>query len=161
VIAAIEGYALAGGLEIALACDLIVAARNAFLGIPEVRRGLAAGGGALLRLPRLLPGNLAMEMALTGAAIPVDRLHAVGLVNTVTEPGDALAAALEFARTIAINGPLGVIASKAVIAQSRDWSRDEEWTRQERILAPVSSSEDAREGARAFAEKRAPVFLGR
>jgi enoyl-CoA hydratase len=150
LIAAVEGWAVAGGFEIALACDLIVAARDARLGIPEVKRGLVAAGGALLRLPR----RVALELGLTGDPIDAARAYEMGLVCRIAEPGAALAGALELARTIAANGPLAVDATKRILVP------DEDWERQAEIVAPVFVSEDAREGARAFAEKRAPVWRG-
>lgn len=161
IIAAIEGFALAGGLEIALACDLIVAAEDARVGIPEVARGLAADGGALLRLPQRLPLNIASEMALTGLPVPVERLALYGLVNEVTAPGEAVARAVALARVIAANGPLGVVASKRVLAAQADWTTDVAWDEQEKLVAHVWGSEDAQEGARAFAQKRPPRFRGR
>src|SRR5881398_98262 len=121
LIAAIEGFAVAGGFEIALACDLIVAARGAKLGIPEVKRSLVAAGGALLRLPARVPYGLAMELALTGDPIDAERGHELGLVNRLTEPGEALAGALELAAAIARNGPLALAASKRILAESADW----------------------------------------
>jgi enoyl-CoA hydratase len=161
LIAAIEGFAVAGGLEVALACDLIVAARGARLGIPEVKRSLVAAGGALLRLPRTLPRNLAMELALTGEPIDAERAHALGLVNRLTEPGEALQSALELAEAIAANGPLALAATKRVLVESTDWPDSEFFARQREIIDPVFSSEDAREGAAAFAERRDPVWKGR
>jgi enoyl-CoA hydratase len=160
MIAAVEGHAIAGGFEIVLACDLIVAASNAVFGLPEVKRGLVAAGGGLLRLPGRVPYHLAMEWALTGAFIPADQAHAVSLVNRLTPPGGALPAALELAATIAANGPLAVRATKQIIATSGAWAPDEAFDRQREISEPVRSSEDAREGARAFAEKRAPHWRG-
>jgi enoyl-CoA hydratase len=161
LIAAIEGFAVAGGLEIALACDLIVASRGAKLGIPEVKRSLVAAGGGLLRLPRVLPRNIAMELALTGDPILAERGFELGLVNRLAEPGEALAAALELAERIAVNGPLALAASKRILGESVDWDEDEFFERQGEIAGPVMSSEDAREGSTAFAEKRAPVWKGR
>jgi enoyl-CoA hydratase len=161
LIAAIEGFAVAGGLEIALACDLIVASRGAKLGIPEVKRSLVAAGGGLLRLPRVLPRNIAMELALTGDPILAERGFELGLVNRLAEPGEALASALELAEQIAVNGPLALAASKRILGESVDWPEDEFFERQGEIAGPVMSSEDAREGATAFAEKRAPVWQGR
>lgn len=161
LIAAVEGFAVAGGLEVALACDLIVAARGARLGIPEVKRSLVAAGGALLRLPRRLPRNVAMELALTGDPIDAERAHAFGLVNRLAEPGQALESALELAAAIAANGPLAIVASKRILDESPDWSDIEFFARQEEISGPVYRSDDAREGATAFAEKRAPVWRGR
>jgi enoyl-CoA hydratase len=161
LIAAVEGFAVAGGLEVALACDLIVAARGARLGIPEVKRSLVAAGGALLRLPRTLPRNVAMELALTGDPIDAERGYDLGLVNRLSEPGEALAAALELAETIAVNGPLALAATKRVMVESADWPDNEFFERQAEIVMPVMGSEDAREGATAFAERRAPVWKGR
>jgi enoyl-CoA hydratase len=161
LIAAVEGFAVAGGLEIALACDLIVAARGAKLGIPEVKRSLVAAGGGLLRLPRVLPRAIAMEMALTGDPILAERAHELGMVNRLAEPGGALEASLELAAAIAPNAPLGIIGSKRILNESLDWPDAEFFDRQETISGPIFDSEDAREGATAFAEKRAPVWRGR
>jgi enoyl-CoA hydratase len=161
LIAAVEGFALAGGLEVALACDLIVASRGARLGIPEVKRSLVAAGGGLLRLPRVLPRNVAMELALTGDPIDAERGYELGLVNRLAEPGKALEAALELAQTIAANGQLALAGTKRILVESADWPDSEFFQRQLEIVAPVAGSEDAREGAQAFAEKRAPVWKGR
>ena len=161
IIAAIEGFAVAGGLEVALACDLIVAARSAKLGIPEAKRSLVAAGGALLRLPRRIPYHLAMEMALTGDPISAERGAEIGLVNRLADPGEAVAVARELAAAVAANGPLALEASKKILVEAQDWSEDEAWQRQGEISGPVFGSEDAREGATAFAEKRAPVWKGR
>ncbi len=161
LIAAIEGFAVAGGLEVALACDLIVASRGARLGIPEVKRGLVAAGGGLLRLPRTLPRNVAMELALTGDPIEADRAYELGLVNRLAEPGEALAAALDLAETIAANGPLALAATKQILVQSADWPDSEFFERQAPFRDSAFNSEDAREGATAFAERRDPVWKGR
>ncbi len=161
LIAAVEGFAVAGGLEIALACDLIVASRGTRLGIPEVTRSLVAAGGALLRLPRVLPRTIAMELALTGQPILAERAYELGLVNKLAEPGDAVATAFELADTIAANGPLALAGTKRVLTEAVDWPDSEFFARQEEIVRPVMSSEDAREGAKAFAEKRSPVWQGR
>ena len=161
LIAAVEGYALAGGCEIALACDLIVAAEDAQFGIPEVRRGLMAGSGGLIRLPQRIPRQIALEYALTGAMMPATEARQWGLVNRLTAPGQALEGALALARTIAANGPLAVQVSKQVMAQAGTWPADEVWARQRVLLEQVLASQDAREGALAFAEKRAPVWSGR
>ena len=161
LIAAIEGFAVAGGLEVALACDLIVAGKGARLGIPEVKRSLVAAGGALLRLPRVLPRNVAMELALTGDPIDAERGYELGLVNRLAEPGQAVEAALALAEAIAANGPLALAATKRILTESVDWSAAEFFALQEEITGPVMASEDAREGATAFAEKRAPAWLGR
>ncbi len=161
LIAAIEGFAVAGGLEVALACDLIVASKGTRLGVPEVKRSLVAAGGALLRLPRVLPRTIAMELVLTGDPIDAERAYEFGLVNRLTEPGGALDAALELAEAIAVNGPLGLAASKRILVESVDWPDSEFFARQGEIAGPVMASQDAREGAKAFAEKRAPVWQGR
>jgi enoyl-CoA hydratase len=161
LIAAVEGFAVAGGLEVALACDLIVAARGARLGVPEVKRSLIAAAGALLRLPRSLPRNIAMELALTGDPITAERAHELGLVNRLADPGGALDAALELAGAIEVNAPLALAATKRILTESVDWSESEFWERQRAIIEPVMGSEDAREGAVAFAEKRPPVWRGR
>ncbi|HJS87659.1 MAG TPA: crotonase/enoyl-CoA hydratase family protein [Acetobacteraceae bacterium] len=160
LIAAVEGYALAGGFEAVLACDLVVAARTAQFGLPEVKRGLAAAAGGLLRLPRLIPTRIAMEIALTGDMVGAERLHQYGLINELTEPGRALEAAKALARRIIANAPLSVAATKQVIVESRDWGLDEMFARQDAITDPVLRSRDAREGAAAFAERRAPVWSG-
>ena len=161
LIAAIEGFAVAGGMEIALACDLIVAAEGAKLGIPEVKRSLVAAGGALLRLPRRMPYHVVMELALTGDPFPAERFHELGLVNRLTPPGGAVDAALELAATLAKNGPLGLRAAKQILQEQWDWSTEEMWAKQGEIAGPVMASEDAKEGASAFKEKREPVWRGR
>jgi enoyl-CoA hydratase len=161
LLAAVEGFAVAGGLEIALACDLIVAASDARLGIAEVKRGLVAAAGALIRLPKQIPYHVAMELALTGDFIDGRRAYELGLVNRVTEPGSALDAALELAEGIAQNAPLALAASKKIVSQALDWTEAEAWPRQDEISDPVFTTEDAREGAVAFAEKRSPEWKGR
>jgi len=161
IIAAVEGHALAGGFEIALACDLIVAAHNATFGLPEVRRGLTAAAGGLFRLPRRIPFHLAMELVLTGRAWPATQAYDVGLVSRLAEPGKALDVALGLAEEIAENAPLALAASKRVLSESSDWSADEAFARQEAFVDPVRRSADAREGALAFVEKRSPVWKGK
>ncbi|WP_137294466.1 crotonase/enoyl-CoA hydratase family protein [Nocardioides dongxiaopingii] len=161
LIAAVEGYALAGGFEIVLACDLVVAARGAAFGIPEAKRSLVAAGGGLLRLPERVPYHVAMELALLGNHVGAERMASLGLVNRLVDDGAALDAALELAREIAANGPLAVAASKRIIVESADWTEEQRWAEQDRIARPVGQSDDAREGAIAFAEKRPPVWTGR
>jgi enoyl-CoA hydratase len=161
VIAAVEGYALAGGFEIALACDLVVASRTAVFGLPEVKRSMVAAGGGLLRLPERIPYHLAMEWALTGRRVPAEEAHAARLVARLAEPGEALTCALELAAEIAANGPLAVRATKQIIISGRDWPTSEAFDRQREISEPVRSSDDAREGATAFREKREPVWQSR
>jgi enoyl-CoA hydratase len=161
LIAAIEGFAVAGGMEIALACDLIVAARGAKMGIPEAKRSLVAAGGALLRLPKRMPYHVVMELALTGDLQPAERFHEFGVVNRLAEPGAAVDAALELAASVAANGPLALVASKQILQEQYDWSTAEMWEKQAAISGPVFASEDAKEGASAFKEKRDPVWRGR
>ena len=160
LIAAVEGYALAGGLELMIACDLVVASTGAKFGIPEVKRGLVAAAGGVMMLPDQIPERIAMELALTGDFIDAARAYELGLINRITD-GEALAAAKELAASIVANGPLAVRVSKQVIKQSRGWPMDERYTRQTQLIAPVFISEDAREGAAAFAEKRAPNWKGK
>jgi enoyl-CoA hydratase len=161
LIAAVEGFALAGGLEIALACDLIVAARGVPLGIPEAKRGLFAAGGALLRLPRRVGYGRAMMLALTAEPIPAEEAHDLGLVDALAEPGEALATALELAGRIARNAPLSLALSKRLLRGMQGRTEEEFWAFQGRDAATIFGSEDAREGAVAFAEKRDPVWKGR
>lgn len=160
MIAAVEGWALAGGCELALSADLIVAADDAKFGLPEVKRGLAAAAGGLLRLPKILPYQLAMEIALTGDPITAVRAHEFGLVNTLTPSGGALDGARELAARIAANGPLAVRATKQVVSMAIRYTDPELFAEQRGILDPVFVSDDAQEGARAFAEKRAPKWTG-
>jgi len=161
LISAVEGPALAGGCELVLSCDLVVASEEATFGIPEVKRGLAAAAGGLMRLPARIPRTVAMELALTGDPMSAADAHRWGLVNHLTPAGGALEGARELAARIGANGPLAVRASKQVIVESPDWSAEDMWRRQGEILGPVLNSEDAREGAAAFAEKRAPEWKGR
>lgn len=160
IIAAVEGYALAGGFELVLSCDLVVASEEAKFGLPEVKRSLVAGAGGLLRLPKRIPYHLAMEIALTGEHFPAARLHAAGLVSQLVPAGQALAGARDLAARIAPNGPLALTATKRVIVESADWDSSEAFRRQGEIITPVFTSADAREGALAFAEKRSPVWRG-
>jgi enoyl-CoA hydratase len=159
VIAAVDGYALAGGMELALSCDLIVANRNAKFGIPEAKRGLAAGAGGLIKLPRQIPQRIAMELALTGDFIDAQRAYELGFINRIVD-GPSVEGAKELARRVAENGPLALAASKAVIRQSFGWSDEEMWDKQEAFIRPVFTSKDAQEGPTAFAEKRKPVWTG-
>jgi len=161
LIAAVEGYALAGGFEVVLASDLVVAASNAQFGLPEVKRGLCAAAGGLLRLQQQLPERIAMELVLTGDMFGAQRAFEFGLVNRLTAPGEALAGAIELAQKIVANGPLAVAASKRVMRESRDWSSTEMFAHQREITDPVFASADAREGAAAFAEKRKAVWQGK
>ena len=160
LIAAVEGYALAGGMELMISCDLIVANSGAKFGIPEAKRGLAAAAGGLMKLPRMIPQKIAMELALTGEFIDTARAYELGLVNRVTD-GPALDAAIELANAITANGPIAVRVSKQIVVESGGWSQDEMWDKQAALLPQVFMSEDAREGSLAFAEKRAPNWKGK
>jgi enoyl-CoA hydratase len=161
MVAAVEGGALAGGFELVLACDLVVAGRTARFGVPEVTRSLVAAAGAALLLPQRIPRAVALELLLTGAPVDAERAVAVGLVNRVVDDGGVLEAALELATAIAANGPLAVAATKRIVHSAPSWAPDEAWARQEELVRPVFESEDAREGATAFAERRAPVWRAR
>jgi len=161
VIAALEGPAVAGGFETVLNCDLVVAGDTAHFGLPEVRRGLAATGGGLFRLPRKIPQNIAMELALTGDMLDAPQAAQLGLVNRLVPAEQALAAARELARGIAANAPLSVEASKDVMLRQQDWTVAESIPIQDAIADRIMASADAREGALAFAEKRPPRWLGR
>jgi enoyl-CoA hydratase len=161
LIGAVEGFAVAGGFELLLACDLVVAGRTAQFGVPEVKRALVAGGGAAMLLPGRVPFAIALVLLLTGDPIGAPRAAEIGLVNTVVDDGKALEAALGLAERIAANGPLAVAATKAIARSCADWSFEQGWKEQAEIMAPVFASEDAREGATAFAEKRPPEWRGR
>lgn len=161
LIAAVEGYALAGGCELVLACDLVVAATSATFGLPEVKRGLVPGSGGMLRLPARIPYHIAMEAVLTGDMFTAERFYQHGLINRLVEPGQALEAALELARHIAQNGPLAVQTAKQIIAESRNWRPSDMFDLQRPRIAHIFDSADAKEGATAFAEKRAPVWTGK
>jgi enoyl-CoA hydratase len=161
LIGAVEGWALAGGFELLLACDLVVAAETARFGVPEVKRSLVAAGGAALQLPRRVPYAVALEMLLTGEPLAATRAAELGLVNRLTPEGGALDGALQLAATVAANGPLAVAATKEIARRSADWTFEEGWRHQAELTGPVFASEDAREGSTAFAEKRAPVWKGR
>lgn len=161
VIAAVEGFVLGGGFEVALACDLIVAADDAVFGLPEVLRGQVAAAGGALKLARRLPYHLALEMLLAGERLSPARAQALGLVSRVVPAAEVLTTAQELAAQIAAAAPLAVAATKRIVVESQDWPQDELWDRQDVYTMPVRSSEDALEGARAFAEKRAPQWQGR
>lgn len=161
LIAAVEGHALAGGLEICLACDLIVASRTAMMGLPEAARSLVAVGGGLFRLPRRIPYHLAMELAITGKPWPATRFGELGLVNRLAEPGEALSAAVELARDVIECGPLAVRASKQILQHSADWTEEQAWERQWAFADPVTASADFQEGIEAFTHKRRPHWTGR
>ena len=160
LIAAVEGFALAGGCELALACDLIVAARTAWFGLPEVSRGLVAGSGGLVRLPRRIPEAIALEYALTGERMDAATAHRWGLVNRLTAEGGALDGALALAAAITANAPLSTAMTKQIIRDSASWPEDRIWELQRPLVEAVLASGDAKEGARAFAEKRQPDWKG-
>jgi enoyl-CoA hydratase len=160
LIAAVEGFALAGGCELALACDLIVAAEDASFGLPEVTRGLVAGSGGLVRLPQRIPRAIALEYALTGERMDARTAHGWGLVNRLTAPGAALDGALALAQNIVRNGPLAVEMTKRIVAEAPTWTAEDVWARQAPLVEEVLATNDAREGARAFAEKRTPRWSG-
>ncbi|MFP5070410.1 crotonase/enoyl-CoA hydratase family protein [Pseudonocardia nantongensis] len=160
MVAAVEGWALAGGFELVLACDLVVAGRGARFGVPEAKRSLVAAAGGALELPRRVPRALALEMLLTGDPVDAARAEAAGLVNRIVDDGGAVDAALALAARIAPNGPLAVAATKRVVVEGADWGSDR-WDRHDEVVGPVMTSDDAKEGARAFAEKRDPVWRGR
>ena len=158
IIAAVNGTAVAGGFEIALACDLIVAADTAVFGQAEVRRGLFAGGGGLIRLPRRVPLALAMELAIVGQPIDATRAFAVGLVNRVVPADEVLDTALHLADEIAANSPLAVRNTRRMVREAPDLTEAEAWERSAELSREVFDSPDSVEGARAFAEKRPPVW---
>lgn len=161
LIAAVEGYCLAGGFEIALSCDLIVAADSANFGLPEVKRGIVPGSGGMVRLPSRIPYHMAMEMVLTGGMYPAARMAELGLVSRLAEAGKATEQALALAEQIAANGPLAVQTAKSIISQSRDWRQSDLFDLQRPRIADIFTSADAKEGATAFAEKREPVWQGK
>jgi enoyl-CoA hydratase/carnithine racemase len=161
IIAAVEGKALGGGFEIALACDLIVAAHTASFGLPEVKRGLVASAGGVLRLPQRIPPNIALEMILTGEPITATRAAELGLVNAVVEAGQAAFVAMTLARKIGMNAPLAVQGAKEIAKSARDFSDTEGFELQRPIVDRVRGSKDAAEGARAFVEKRSAQWVGR
>ena len=161
LIAAVEGWALAGGCELALATDIVVASASAKFGLPEVKRGLVAAAGGLLRLPKAASYSRAMLMALTGEPMTAAEAERYGLVTVLTEPGLALSTACDIAASIAANGPLAVQATKKIIATQSNWTDATAFEWQRSITEPVKASADAKEGARAFAEKRPPKWVGK
>lgn len=160
VIAAVEGFALAGGCELALACDLIVATETAEFGLPEATLGLVAGSGGLIRLPQRIPRQIALELAITGRRFTATDAYRWGLVNRLAAAGEALDDALQLAEEITANGPLAVQMTKRIISESATWPPDEVWDRQRPLVDSVLASNDAREGAVAFAERRPPRWTG-
>lgn len=161
LIAAVEGYAIGGGFELCLACDLIVAARDATFGLPEVRHNVVAMGGGLFRLPRRMPYHVAMELALTGAFKDAENMHRFGVVNRVVAPGMACDEAVRWAEALLVNGPTGLAAAKEIIFNATNWTEAEAWREQGAIAQVALQSEDRAEGLRSFAEKRKPVWKGR
>ena len=161
LLCAANGSAFAGGFEIVLRCDLVVAADTAAFGIPEVKRGLFAGAGGLLRLPRRIPRAVATEMALTGDPISAARAYELGLINAVVPSADVVSATVALAERIAVNAPLAVRLSKGILDDTLDMSLADGWVRNKADFEKVAASHDALEGARAFAEKRPPVWQGR
>ncbi|MGF7234088.1 MAG: enoyl-CoA hydratase-related protein [Frankia sp.] len=161
LVAAVEGWALGGGFELALACDLIVAARTARFGLPEVQRGLVASSGALFRAPRALPLHVAKQMLLTGQPLDPERAYALGVVNVVTEPGEALAEAVRLATEISANGPVAVQASLAAVNRIVGAGDDDGWDATDEAVEKVLASSDLTEGVGAFFEKRAPRWSNR
>lgn len=161
LIAAIEGFALGGGLELAMACDMVVAAENARLGLPEVRRGLVPTSAGLFRAPSSLPVNVARELILTGEPMSARRGYEVGFVNVVTEIGGALDAAVDLARKVSLNGPVAVQACVREINDALNADDDSGWEATARAKEAIGASEDIHEGLRAFFEKREPTWIGR
>ena len=161
LIAAVNGSALAGGFEIMISCDMVVAAEHANFGIPEAKRGLIAGGGGLIRLAKRIPLAIAYEMALTGDPVTAERAFSLGLVNQVVPAEQLLDAALALAERIAANAPLAVRTSKSVVRQSLELTEAEAWELNNEQFGMIGRSADAMEGAIAFAEKRAPNWQGK
>jgi enoyl-CoA hydratase len=161
LIAAANGSALAGGFEMMISCDMVVAAAHAKFGIPEASRGLVAGAGGLIRLPKLIPIAVAYEMALTAQPIDAQRAYELGLVNLVVHGDEVVNAAVELAERIAKNAPLAVRTSKAVMRRARELNEDDAWTVNDEAFAMIGRSADAMEGAVAFAEKREPNWQGK
>jgi len=161
LIAAVDGPALAGGCEIVCTCDMVVASRSASFGIPEVKRSLVAGAGGLFRLPRVIPRNVAMELALTGDPIPAQRAYDLGLVNRLCEPGSAVSAAVALAERICTNAPIAVQLSRAIVLDGMLADDDQAWAMTDAATREVMTTEDFGEGPKAFIEKREPVWVGR
>jgi len=161
LIAAVEGFAVGGGFELCLSCDLIVAARTAKFGLPEVRHNVVAIGGGLFRLPRRMPYHLAMELALTGEFRDAEFFYRHGIVNRIVEPGTAMQEALTLADSLLLNGPTALAASKEIMRRSVDWTEEEAWREQMIYARRALESEDRKEGLRAFAEKRKPIWQGK
>jgi enoyl-CoA hydratase len=161
LIAAVEGWALGGGTEMALACDLIVAAQDATFGLTEVTFGLVPPEGGIVRLPERIPRNIALEVLLTGDPLPAERAQQLGLVNHITPPGGALDKAMELAHRIARNAPLSIAAVKRAVNERTAYGDQDAFRQQDQVVAPVLASHDAQEGAHAFAEKRSPHWEGR
>jgi enoyl-CoA hydratase/carnithine racemase len=161
LIAAVEGFALGGGFELALACDLIVAAEDAKLGLPEVKRGLIAAGGGVIRLPKRIPYHLAMEFLLTGEPVSGGRAGELGLVNRVTAPGETVAVALGLAEQLAHNAPLALAAVKNLVKAADGVPETDVFAMQRKAMGTLMASADAREGMTAFAERRAPQWTGK
>lgn len=161
LIAAVDGPALAGGLEIVLACDLVVASTSATFGIPEVKRSLIAGAGGLFRLPASIARNVAMELALTGDSISAERAFQLGLVNELCEPGTVVSSAEALAQRIAVNAPIAVRESRKVVMETQGMSDEQGWEITKQHFRVVVKTEDFNEGPLAFVEKRDPVWKGR
>ncbi|MAK60817.1 MAG: enoyl-CoA hydratase [Ponticaulis sp.] len=161
LVAAVEGYAVAGGFELALACDIIIAATNSKFGLPEVKHNLVAVGGGLFRLPKRMPYHIAMDLALTGDIREAAFFHQYGVVHNLVEPGETLAAAKAYIDRILQNGPTALAATKEIVANAVDWTEADAWQFQQKAAEKALQSEDRAEGLAAFAEKRKPVWKGR